>query len=85
MLDCVTGHHDFVIGHNPHSVYITCKTCTKHASWLVRHYRNSNPDFSVYPHGVMHDLMGRWTRITGRQCWRGPDSADKPKKPSKGD
>ena len=59
-----------MVGHNPHSVYITCRTCRKYASWLSRHYRNSDPDVTMMPDAVMRDLMSRWRKLTGR-CFYG--------------
>jgi hypothetical protein len=43
---CIDNGHQVHHGHNQHSVYITCKVCHQHATWL---YRRADVSFRRHP------------------------------------
>ena len=65
MNHCVVDRHNFRVGHNNHSVYITCKTCRKHASWLRRNYPDTPPNFNTMNERIRNDLQNRWNSMLG--------------------
>ena len=50
---CIDNGHQVRLGHNQHSVFITCKTCNQHSTWLYR-----QDDMSFRRHTPTADLIG---------------------------
>jgi len=65
MNHCVVDRHNIRVGHNNHSVYVTCKTCRKHASWLRRNYPDNPPNFNTMHNSIRLDLQNRWNTMLG--------------------
>ena len=53
MAPCVDDGHRVRVGQNQYSVFLTCKACNKHASWLFR-----QSDVSFRRHAPTADLVG---------------------------
>jgi hypothetical protein len=50
---CIDNGHQVRHGHNQHSVFITCKTCSQHATWLYK-----QNDVSFRRHTPTAELIG---------------------------